>query len=374
LRTLEAEWDLTQARPVIARPDWTVIAGNMRVEGARELGRKTISTVFADLDEVQAAIWMFLDNRSFGEDDDDLAAELLAELATRGADLDTTGFSRPQTDALLRRLLHRHQDPDQLPAIPVGEPSSELGEVYQLGTHRVMCGDATNEEHVAVLLGGAEPTVIATDPPYGIELDNGWRDRAGLNRRRGGGRQPRIAGHETTNIASDSRADWSDAFALVPSCTVAYVWHASAHACEVQAGLERVGFDVKQQIIWDKGLFALSRQDYHWRHEPAWYATRRGAKVPWLGPRNQSTVWEAASPKMVIGLRHWSRRFEGGSPDPKAGPVVLAPDREPPPIGGGGVRPVRGQRHRLDRSGVDRAGLLCDGTRPALLRPGAGSL
>lgn len=299
LRTLKAEPDLTEARPVIALKDGTVIAGNRRVEGARELGWKTIATVFVDLDEVHAATWMFLDNRTFGEDDDDLAAELLAELAARGGDLDLTGFSRPETDALLRRLLHRHKDPDQLPTVPSGQPVSQLGEVYPLGGHRLMCGDATNEEHVATLLAGAGPILIATDPPYGINLDNTWRDRAGLNRH-GRHCQPRTAGHETASIASDSRADWSDAFALVPSGGVAYVWHASVHACEVEAGLERVGFEVKQQIIWNKGLFALSRQDYHWQHEPCLYAKRRGASAPWLGPRNQSTVWQAASPKMVM--------------------------------------------------------------------------
>ncbi len=80
-----------------------------------------------------------------------------------------------------------------------------------------------------------------------------------------------------------------------------YVFHASAHACEVQAGLERIGLEVKQQIIWDKGLFALSRQDYNWRHEPCWYAKRRGVTVPWLGPKNQSTVWTEPSPKMIDG-------------------------------------------------------------------------
>lgn len=122
-----------------------------------------------------------------------------------------------------------------------------------------------------------------------------------MSTRPGGGRRPRrTTPHTTTSLASDARADWSEAFALVPSCVVIYLWHASAYACVVEAGLERIGFEVKQQIIWDKGLFALSRQDYNWRHEPCWYAKRRGARVPWLGPKNQSTVWQAASPKMVM--------------------------------------------------------------------------
>ncbi len=293
-RTLAAHPDLLDARPVIALADGTVIAGNMRLRAARELGLETIATVYADLDEVRAAQWMFLDNRSFGEDDDDLAGELLAELVERGGELDLTGFERPETDALLRRLAQRDKDPDEVVPPSAGEPRSKVGEVYELGAHRLMCGDATSALHVEQLRGGEAPALIATDPPYGVELDNAWRDRAGLN----AGATPRTEGHATTRLAGDTRADWSAAFELVPSCVVIYVWHASRHASTVEGGLERIGFDVKQQIIWDKGRFALSRQHYNWRHEPCWYAKRRNATTPWFGPANQSTVWQAGSPKM----------------------------------------------------------------------------
>ena len=132
-RTLEAERDMLDARPLIALPDGTVIAGNQRLAAARALGWDTIPTVFADLDEVRAATWMFLDNRPFGEDDEDLAAELLAELAERGGDLDLTGFERTETAALLRRLAQRDKDPDEAPPLPDGEPDSKPGELYQLG-------------------------------------------------------------------------------------------------------------------------------------------------------------------------------------------------------------------------------------------------
>jgi DNA modification methylase len=309
MRTLVAERELLEARPLIVLMDGTVIGGNQRLAAAVALGWETIPAVFVELDEVRAAVWMFLDNRPFGEDDEDLAAELLAELAARGGDLDLTGFERSETDALLRRLSARERDPDAAIQLPDEEPVSKVGEVYELGRHRLMCGDATDASQVEELLAVDEPVLIATDPPYGVELDNAWRDRARLNGRARSGRAAggettaaRITasnGHASTGILSDSRADWSAAYALVPSCLVLYVWHASAHACEVQAGLERHGFVVRQQLVWDKGLFALSRQHYHWRHEPCLYATRVGARVPWFGPANQSTVWEAPSPKMV---------------------------------------------------------------------------
>ena len=115
-------------RPVIARRrDMVVIAGNQRVWGASELGWKTISTVFVDLDDLREATWRFLDNRGFGEDDEDLAAELLAELRERGADLDLTGFARDETDALLRRLAPPGQGPGSCSALAGGEPDSQLG-------------------------------------------------------------------------------------------------------------------------------------------------------------------------------------------------------------------------------------------------------
>jgi DNA modification methylase len=296
MRTMVAERRWLGVRPVVARRDTKeVIAGNHRVLAAIELEWETIATAFLDVDEVEATTLMLLDNQQFAEDDDDLVAVILAELEERGGDLDLTGFERAETERLLRRLAYNDKDPDALPELPTCAPDSKPGTVYELGRHRVMCGDATNPHDVNALLDGAEPTVVTTDPPYGVELDNRWRDRVGVN---GSGRG-RTTEHVGATLASDDRSDWSEAYALVPSLQVAYVWHASRHACDVQAGLERVGFELRQQIIWHKGLFVLSRQDYHWAHEPCFYAVRAGERPAWLGSRSQSTVWEAASPKMV---------------------------------------------------------------------------
>jgi len=97
------------------------------------------------------------------------------------------------------------------------------------------------------------------------------------------------------------KLNWSDAFALVQSLEVAYVWHATSHLVEVAVGLDRIGFQVRQQIIWNKTAAAMSRQAYHWKHEPCWYAVRRGKTAHWLGSRDQSTIWDAVSPKMIMG-------------------------------------------------------------------------
>jgi len=115
------------------------------------------------------------------------------------------------------------------------------------------------------------------------------------------GAHGRTRGHRHTTISGDTRVDWSEAFALVPSLTVGYVWHAGVHAAEVALGLERIGFEIVAQVIWDKGPFAIGRSWYHWSHEPCWVVRKRGAKLPFRGSRDQATIWRVPSPKMIMG-------------------------------------------------------------------------
>ena len=128
----------------------------------------------------------------------------------------------------------------------------------------------------------------------------------------------RSKGHRNTTVSGDTRVDWSDAFALVPSLTAGYVWHAGVHAAEVAGGPESIGFEIVAQVIWDKGLFAMGRSWYHWAHEPCWVVRKAGAKVPFLGQRNQATVWRAPSPKMIMAGSHETKQDH-----PTQKPVVL---------------------------------------------------
>lgn len=140
------------------------------------------------------------------------------------------------------------------------------------------------------MLDGAEPTLLVTDPPYGVQLDPTWRD--GLYNAMGPGEKPymRTEGHQNTTISGDTIVDWSEAFELVPSLEVGYVWHADVHAAAVAEGLVRIGFEIVSQVIWDKGLFAMGRSWYHRAHEPCWVVRKPGVGR-FLGRRNQSTVW-----------------------------------------------------------------------------------
>ena len=148
-----------------------------------------------------------------------------------------------------------------------------------------MCGDATTSQDATRLLAKQQhPILMVTDPPYGVDLEPEWREQAGLNlRTRQGGK-----------IANDNRIDWSVAWALFPG-DVVYLWHAGIHAGEVARGLESCGFEIRSQIVWVKQHFAISRGAYHWRHEPCWYAVRKGQRGCWRGDRKQTTVWEVAN-------------------------------------------------------------------------------
>lgn len=155
----------------------------------------------------------------------------------------------------------------------------------------MLCGDATSQEVVGILLRSTNPALMVTDPPYGVSYDPNWRENAGLGPQR-----------QTGTIPNDDQVDWLAAYKLFPG-DVAYVWHAGVHASEVAGGLEAAGFEIRSQIIWVKQHFALSRGDYHWQHEPCWYAVRSGKPSSWCGDRTQSTIWQVPNLNPIGGDR-----------------------------------------------------------------------
>jgi DNA modification methylase len=290
--------------PVLARSDGEVVDGHLRLKAARKLRITEIPVILCDeWTPAQVKAFRLMVNRSvtWADWDDELLALELQDLEASGFDLSLTGFDSPEIDSL---LLVPEEDPEADDAPPLPETAvSKTGDLWICGRHRVLCGDATSHEVVARLLGDRKPSLMVTDPPYGIELDSEWRDRAGLN---GCGpaeasyMKKRTAGHTETTISGDTRADWSEAFELVPSLQIAYVWHASVFTREVLNGLLRIGFLYPQQIIWNKGRTVLTRTHYWYQHEPCWYVRKKNA--PWFGkPGENSTVWDSPSPKFIMG-------------------------------------------------------------------------
>ena len=171
---------------------------------------------------------------------------------------------------------------DAAPELPAAAVSY-LGDLWICDGHRVLCGDATDGEQAARLLGDSVPPLMVTDPPYGVAYDPEWRERAGLGKLR-----------QTGRVAQDDRCDWTEAYGRFPG-DVAYVWHAGVRTVEVAQSLEQAQFEIRSKIIWGKQHFALSRGHYHWQHEPCWYAVRRGGQAHWCGDRGQSTLWQVAN-------------------------------------------------------------------------------
>jgi DNA modification methylase len=285
------------------------VDGHLRLKAARKLGSwpggdtTAIPVILCDeWTPAQVKAFRLMVNRSvaWADWDETLVALELQELKESDFDLDLTGFDPGEIDSLL--ALEDDERANATPPLPES-PVSRRGDLWLLGPHRVLCGDATSAEVVARLLAERKPRLMVTDPPYGIELDSEWRDRAGLNGC--GAAEPsymkrRTAGHTETSISGDTRADWSDAFALVPSLEVAYVWHASKFTREVLDGLLRIGFLYHQQIIWNKGRTVLTRTHYWFQHEPCWYVRKKNA--PWLGKAGEnSTIWNSPSPKFIMG-------------------------------------------------------------------------
>jgi DNA modification methylase len=258
----------------------------------RELGCAAAPVVVLELDDAQARLLAQTLNRTRGVDDPVAYARLLEQLLQSYTPARVADFL-PESEATIDRLLRQYgtAEPEQVrELVPPAAPESRPGEIYELGQHRLLCGDATNREQVAALMAGAQAALMATDPPYGVGVDHSWRD---------GVRQPAGSARSAT-LLNDDRADWRQAYALTDA-PVAYVWHGALFAGVVQAGLEAAGFGVRQQIVWVKQIHALSRAHYQWRHEACWYAVREGCSASWHGGRQQTTVWEAASPIAGFG-------------------------------------------------------------------------
>lgn len=282
------EWGWTN--PVLVDENGTIIAGHGRVLAARKLGFDEVPVVVAEgWSEPQKRAYVLADNQlslNAGWDFGVLKNEL-SELRDWEFDLSLLGFD--DLDALLADKTEGLTDPDDVPA-PPDDPITRPGDVWVLGKHRLMCGDSTVATDVETLLNGVSPHLMVTDPPYGVEYDANWRNESD----RANGKP--YGGRAVGKVENDTRADWSEAWALFPG-DVTYVWHAGNKAHTVAESLETNGLNIRAQIIWAKSQFVIGRGDYHPQHEPCWYAVRKGRKGHYDGGRKQSTIWNIDKPR-----------------------------------------------------------------------------
>lgn len=167
----------------------------------------------------------------------------------------------------------------------------ELGQLWALGEHRIMCGDSTDPASVEMVLNGAAPEIMVTDPPYGVDYDPTAKARLK------GIKVPKVSSGQ---VANDAESDWTEAYRHFPGA-VAYIWHSALFGGEVADHLAAVRFDVRAQIIWRKARINPSRGHYKWQHEPCWYAVRKGKASKWAGDRGSSTIWDIAGMNIMGG-------------------------------------------------------------------------
>jgi DNA modification methylase len=284
--------------PIVAKSDGTVVDGHLRLKAARRLNLPDVPVALADgLTDAQIQAFRLLANKSasWASWDDALLRTELADLRDLGFDLALTGFADDELSALFADATEGLTDPDDVPE-PPAEPVTQPGDVWLLGRHRLLCGDATRDVDVSLALAGVKPHLMVTDPPYGVGYDPAWRNEA-MPEKKDPKRWKDGAGRAVGVVTNDDREDWSDAWTLFPG-EVAYVWCAPGPLnCAVHDSLRDSGIEPRMQIVWAKNQFVIGRGNYHAQHENCWYAVRKSGTGHWQGDRTQSTLWQIDKPR-----------------------------------------------------------------------------
>jgi len=283
-------------QPVLARrEDRVVIGGHQRLVAARRLGLPTVPVIWLDVSPEQARLLGLALNRIAGTWDEQLLARLLADLQTN-VDLSLSGFGEDEIADLLRSLETREKkervedfDLDSALEDATRSPRTKPGDLWALGEHRLLCGDATKPEDVERLLGGSRASMAFTDPPYNVSLgDHGGHQR--------GSRRRRISNDSLDPIAWETFARaWSRTL-LAAVDGALYVCMSSKELPLVSRVLAEEGGHWSDTLIWHKDRFVLGRADYQRAYEPIWFGWREGASHHLCGDRDQDDVWEIARP------------------------------------------------------------------------------
>ena len=276
--------------PIIIDRKYNVLAGHGRLRGARDEGYKQVPCVFVDdMTEAQKKAYIIADNRmamDAGWDEELLRVEIEA---LQAADFDTqlTGFDADELAGLFSDGEDKDVKDDGFDLNSALEKAAfvERGDVWTVGRHRLVCGDATSEEDVALLMNGRRANLLLTDPPYGVS----FKSASGLT------------------IQNDSMKDeefynfllsaFKTAAAHMENGGAAYVFHADTEGLNFRRAFIDAGFHLAGCCIWVKDSLVLGRSDYQWQHEPVLYGFLQNGKHPWYSDRKQTTIWNFAKPK-----------------------------------------------------------------------------
>ena len=282
-KSLQDNADYFEARPIIISNrtgENIILAGNQRYKAAKALGMTEVPTILLEgLSEEREREIVIRDNVENGDWDMDMLAN-----AWNANDLLDWGVELPELQNITEIV------EDEAPEPELEKPAkSKLGEIYQLGNHRLMVGDSTNAEHVAALMDGELADLLVTDPPYNVA----YGQEGTVHHQRGKNR-------EIMNDKFDDNARFQafleDALgaadqAMKPGAAY-YIWHADLNGNPFRSALETVGWELREVLIWAKNTFTLGRQDYQWIHEPCLYGWKPGAAHYFIDVRTNSTVFD----------------------------------------------------------------------------------
>ena len=276
--------------PVIIDRDFNVIAGHGRIAAAKEEGMEEVPCVFADfLTEAQKKAYILADNRmalDAGWDEELLRIEIES---LQGADFDVslTGFGEDEIADLFAGDGEKDVKDDDFDLSAALEKAAfvERGDIWTVGRHRLMCGDATSAEDVAALMDGKKANLIVTDPPYGVSFKSG----SGLSIQ-----NDSMKGDEFYTFLYNS---FSQMAAHLENGGAAYVFHADTEGLNFRKAFVDAGFHLAGVCIWVKNSLVLGRSDYQWQHEPVLYGFLKNGKHPWYSDRKQTTIWNYDKPK-----------------------------------------------------------------------------
>ena len=275
--------------PVIIDRDFGIIAGHGRVLAAREEGITDVPCVFVDhLTDAQKKAYIIADNRmalDAGWDEELLRVEI-ESLQAEAFDISLTGFGDDEIADLFGKDAGDAKDDDyDLTAALEKAAFVEKGDVWVVGRHRLVCGDATNPDDVEKLMDGKKANLIVTDPPYGVS----FKSASGLTIQ-----NDSMKDEEFYNFLYKSFANM---VAHMESGGSAYVFHADTEGLTFRKSFIDAGFHLAGVCIWSKNSLVLGRSDYHWQHEPVLYGFLKNGKHRWYSDRKQTTIWNFNKPK-----------------------------------------------------------------------------
>jgi DNA modification methylase len=276
--------------PVIIDRDFNVIAGHGRIAAAKEEGITEVPCVFVDyLTEAQKKAYILADNRmalDAGWDEELLRIEIES---LQGADFDVslTGFGEDEIADLFAGDGEKDVKDDDFDLSAALEKAAfvERGDIWMVGRHRLMCGDATSAEDVAALMDGKKANLIVTDPPYGVS----FKSSGGLTIQ-----NDSMKGDEFYTFLYNSFVCMVE---HLESGGAAYVFHADTEGLNFRKAFVDAGFHLAGVCIWVKNSLVLGRSDYQWQHEPVLYGFLKNGKHPWYSDRKQTTIWNYDKPK-----------------------------------------------------------------------------